>query len=321
MAKLAVCLMVDDPAPVVNPLYYVETQVRGAVNPCQKSGEPMRASIPIELIERFAELIERFEARGKFSVVPYPAGLGAITDGWSGADQGKIDRWLWIARQRIEPRMDITPEMLTHTLALDLGTGRMLPECERDWSYHQDEESLTAYITRALAILRSAGFDANGVTSPWDFGKPVEDAYAKAIRRAQTAVYNRDRSWFFLHSDFDPNGRRSYVVFRDGEGRVVSIVSKWGDELWQTMESPATDRGYIDTVADAYLDSAGKTGPLVNLLRVQTPIVFHTHWQSLYSNGRYTGLRALERVFERIDRNWAGKVEWKKCSELAEEIV
>ena len=35
------------------------------------------------------------------------------------------------------PRMDITPEILTHAAALDLKTGALLSENGRDWSTHQ----------------------------------------------------------------------------------------------------------------------------------------------------------------------------------------
>ena len=58
---------------------------------------------------------------GKFTVIPYPAGLGTILEGWEGCDRLSWKAgWPWTLRHR--PRFDITPEILTHTLALDLNT-------------------------------------------------------------------------------------------------------------------------------------------------------------------------------------------------------
>jgi len=315
---LPISLIIDDPAPVVNPLYYIETQVRHSKRPCQKSGEPMPSRIPLSLVERFASMVELYGARGKFSIIPYPAGLGCILDGWEGAPKSEIDAWLKVAKERIEPRMDITPEMLTHTCAMDLSTGRLLPESEREWSQKQSFATLFPYISLAFSTLRKAGFDVSGVTSPWDFAKDVEGDYARAILAAQRKVYERDFAWYFLGNDPDPKGRRSFVSLRDPDGgTVVHIVSKGHDFLWDTMETQETSAAYISSVADLFLDASATKGHLVELFKAETPIVFHTHWQSLHSNGRDTGLAALALVLKRVSENWGGKVRWLKCSELA----
>jgi len=50
-------------------------------------------------------------------------------------------------------------------------------------------------------------------------------------------------------------------------------------------------------------------------------MVFHTHWQSLFSNGRRTGLRVLDEVARRVESVWESQVRWLKCSELAEQVA
>ena len=87
------------------------------------------------------------------------------------------------------------------------------------------------------------------------------------------------------------------------------------------MESPETSEDYARSIADKYITEDGTGGHFAVLLKAGAPIVFHTHWQSLYSNGRLTGMKALEIVFQRVEEYWADKVEWIKCSTLAERIA
>jgi hypothetical protein len=316
-------MLVDDPMPVINPLYYEHSQVQHKDPPVLQSGELVVPTIPLELLERFVQAIEKFQVKGKFSVVPYPAGLGSIIDGWPGADLKEIRQWLALAREKVQPMMDISPEMLTHTCTLDLQTKSMLGDSEKIWSHRQNEKTLTSYITYALELLCQAGLDAAGVTSPWDFAKEVEKDYALAILAAQRKVYKRNHTWYFLDiDDVNPIGLQSHLEIRDDTGgRVVSIVSKCGDFLWQAMETTEAGKAYASSIADHYIDHRGQKGKLVDLFNVRSPIVFHTHWQSFFSNGRYTGLKSLELVFERVARCWGDKVRWTTCSELAEKII
>jgi hypothetical protein len=242
-------------------------------------------------------------------------------DGWDGADRRELAAWLQKVRERIVPRFDITPEILTHTRALDLATGQLLPESEHDWSRRQDEPTLTGYIAAALGILQRVGLDANGVTSPCDFGRGNEDAYARAVLAAQRQVCKRQSTWYFLHTDTEPAGKTTQVYCRDGDAWVVSVVSKAGDYLWQSMETQDTGEAFVQAMADKHLSAEGATGQFALLRAANQPIVFHTHWQSLYANGRYSGLRALELVCARIERAWRGNVAWTRCSDLAAAVA
>jgi hypothetical protein len=50
-------------------------------------------------------------------------------------------------------------------------------------------------------------------------------------------------------------------------------------------------------------------------------MVMVNHWQSLFSNGRRTGLRMLNQVCRRVQGCLGEQVHWPHCSELARIIA
>ena len=129
-----ISLIIDDPNPGYNPAYFHLGFRHG----------PMR--IPRELIDEFADLMERESVRGKFSVIPNPFGFGRIDREVQGISQADLHYFLDAVRERIAPVMDITPEVLTHWNAIDLPTGNLLPLWENAWSREQDRTTLTPYL-------------------------------------------------------------------------------------------------------------------------------------------------------------------------------
>jgi hypothetical protein len=288
--------------------------------PTMKSGEPVLRDVPVAFAAELAEVLRRRGIKGKFSVLPYPAGLGSISQGLKGYSQADVDRWLAIVRREIVPRMDITPEILTHSKTLDLATRKLLSENEREWSTHQTADTLTPYIAEALKILKEVDLPATGVTSPWDFGSKVEPEYQRAIMKAQQQVNARRKTWYFLHQSSQLSFQ-SKVVHRDAAGWLVSIVSQCPDVFWQTMETKETSEAYVRSIADLLLTEDGQRGRMADLYRAGTPVVMLTHWQSLFSNGRKTGLRVLDEVGRRVQTAWGKRARWVTCSELAEQIA
>lgn len=145
--SIPVTLIVDDPAPLINVYWWHAAESQGTDRPAQASGESIARDIPVDFLRRFVDVITHRGIKGKFSVLPYPAGLGAITDGWAGCDQRALTTWLDLVRQRVTPLMDITPEILTHAKTLDLDSLTLLPENEREWSRHQTATTMTPYIS------------------------------------------------------------------------------------------------------------------------------------------------------------------------------
>ena len=311
--------MVDDPAPCINPLYYFRKQVNKIEAPTVGEGIPMIPEIPNDFLVQFVELVHQMGIKGKFSLLPYPAGLGSIETGLEGFKREDVEEFVSLVRDELTPNFDITPEVLTHTLALDLKTYKLKDISEHDWSQKQDRNTLREYIGEALRILKNVGIDANGVTSPCNFGQQVEEEYAGAILDAQKAINGRSLSWYFLHVEVEEKCVLPQLMHLDrasGEA-VVSIVSGCGDHLWQTMGSLKTDEDYISAIADNYISSDGTKGRLLELFNNASYIVFHTHWQSLFSNGSRIGLKILEEVASRINRVLGNRVVWMKCGEIA----
>jgi len=308
--RLPVALIVDDPMPCVNPLYYFRLQVN------QNSKPPLAKTIPVSLMEEFGKLVEEFGARGAFTIVPFPAGLGSIAQGLSGYDSAELKQWLDLARQYLRDGFDIHPEVLTHTMALNLETKKLLDVSEHDWMGEQNEETLTSYFVEALQILKSVELPAHGVTQPCYF-RGDEDAYARAILNAEKLVNDRKQTHYFLDVFQSHPGRTPYcrIANADAGEFVVSIPGVF-DGLW-----PAND-GETDAekMADFFLTADGKSGHLARLATDRRPLVFSTHWQSLYGNGSLAGLHGLRILLERIDRHFEG-VEWMRLSEIADVTI
>ncbi|MGD1001464.1 MAG: hypothetical protein ABSA67_12305 [Candidatus Brocadiia bacterium] len=319
--RLPICLMIDDPAPLINVYWWHVAARQKSDAPVEATGEPVLRDVPLDFMREFADVVAACSFRGKFTVLPHPAGLGRITEGWPGCDRRALAEWIAIARERLMGRMDITPEILTHAAALDLETGALLSENERDWSIHQTAATLTPYIAHALQILKDAGLEATGVTSPWNFGQAVEDEYQRAIRTAMRQVSGRGQSWYFLHMDTRATRFLSRVVWREKDDWLVSIVAQCDDYLWKTMQTADCSDEYVRTLASEYLTEDGRSGRLAELFRAGTPMVLVTHWQSLFSNGRRTGLRALAEVGRRVRAAWKSDAQWMTCGELAAHVA
>lgn len=300
-------LLVDDGCPLIHVYHYHRLETPGAL-PRTRDGRPLVETIPNSFLEAFCAVCERWGMAGKFSIVPAPAGRGDVAHGIEGFPLAETRAWVQTVQQRLGARFDFTPEGITHYLTVDLTDGTLLPINENDWSQTQTRATLTPYLTRSLELLRAAGVDANGFTSPWVFGLQVEPEYVAAMVAAQRAVYGRADSWYFLHVVSEPEKQRPWVAHRDARGTLVSIPATIEDHWWETIDNPnavpaaIARRAYEETVRVA--ESGG------------VPVVL-THWQSLFSNGLRTGLTALDEYGRLIAAD--GRFMWRSCWEMARE--
>lgn len=311
--RAPIALIVDDPAPCINPLWYFRHQV-------DKQEEPAHErTIPLDFMEAWCRWVEASGIRGDFSVLPYPAGLGRIDEGLEGYDTAEVRAWIALAQRYIMPQFDIHCEILTHTNALDLKTRQMLPPSEHDWMATQDEATLTEYFATAMQILKDAGLPNHGLTQPCYYHGD-EAMYARAILNAEKRVNGRKVTHNFLHAD----GTSHYVPPRfthldeeNGEA-VVSFWSATGDYIWNTQERGDPEQSLSpEILADRYLTADGQGGRLATLLNGGGPLVFVTHWQSLYSNGSRLGFRTYQEIATRVASLLGNRVEWRKLSDLA----
>jgi hypothetical protein len=309
-------LIIDDSCPLVHVFRCHWIDVHGKP-PLTKDGRPLLETIPNAFLDRFCDVAEERGLAGKFSIVPAPGGLGDVVQGIAGHDPALTREWLETAQRRLGARFDFCSEGITHNLAVNLADGGYFPQSENEWSQTQTRETLTPYLIRQLELLRGAGVDATGVTSPWVFGIKVEPEYVAAIAAAQRAVYGRDFSWYFLHMIYDEPDLRPWIALEADGHTLVSIPGTITDFWWQTIDCPRTDAAYVQEIADRMLTADGRAGKIREVLDAGGWPVLVTHWQSLFSNGTEAGLVILDELGRRIARTLGEEVEWLSCMEMA----
>ena len=314
MKKIPISLIIDDFTPVMSLSYYGETRIL-------PDGREKTPRFSYSALVDFCDVIEKTGIKGKFSIVPMPAGRGNIVDGITDVEQSDLALWLDTVRARIVPRFTVCPEMITHGKAADLAGGGLLNIREDDWSQQQSRETLTPYITRALELVRDAGFSVNGVTSPWEFGIDVEEDYIRAISDAVFAVSGSDKAWYFLHCIRDKAGIRPWVALDSGDRTVVTIPATTHDHIWRTLECDDTSEEFISSVADGYITADGKGGEIPTIIENGGYPILLTHWQCLMSNGSSAGIRALELVGERVRTHLSDVVKWMDIHEIMDMVL
>ena len=206
--------------------------------------------------------------------------------------------------------------MLTHNKAVDLKTGEELDMLEKHWSYTQDRTPLLPYITKALTILKEAGFNPIGVTSPWDFGITVKDEYHHSISKVVYDVTGSKNAWFFLRGLRNLPNAKPWVALEEDGRTLVSIPATTWDRIWQTIDTPRTDDEFIKSAADMLITEDGKSGEIIGVLETGGYPILITHWQSPISNGLGTGIKLLDEITRRVNENLSDRVEWMNFEEI-----
>jgi hypothetical protein len=304
--KIPISLIVDDGSPV-DPLFY---EIPGYETPFL---------VPAEFTARVAETFERYDLRGKLTIIPMPSCLGRIDQSLRRVPQDHLQAFLKIVRERIAPRFDITPEFLTHLRAYDLKKGGYQHIFEDAWITRAPLEEVVEYFVLAFQILNNVGLPATGITSPWDSGIDVEKKYAQALADAQWKVFQRKLTWYFLYSVGSGPPRKLSVEYQVAERgqTVVSVPANFPDIFWSMELPPAGRRQFIQNNIDGLLSADGRTGRIRELIESGHPVILLTHWQSLYTQGTGLGLEGLSALAERIRKVFGNNVEWLSCSERA----
>lgn len=306
MSRIPVCFIVDDGGPV-NLFHFHDL------------GHWHELLVPPAFLKEFSHVCKRNHIMGKFSFVPMPAGLGRIDQKVTQVPTKYVKDYIRIVKKEIEPVFSITPELLTHYRAYNKANGSCKNIMESAFVAAADDEEIAEYIGLSLEILQNVGLDPSGVTSPWSTGITNEENYAKGIGKAFCRVMKKKECFYFLHSAGSPL-KRPIVMFDTPEtGKVVSVPNNNRDPFWET-QNPLTKRQALQNAKkamDTLLSPDGKTGTMRELFENGDPIVFISHWQSLYSEGRNIGLEGLEALAQRINKVFGDTVEWMPMAELA----
>jgi hypothetical protein len=310
---MPVSLILDDGVPVINPLYYYRLQVN------QKEYDQHVSRIPLDFLEQFAGVVQKWGLRGKFTIIPYPAGLGSILDGWEGGDKGELESWLALARSAIAPSFDITPEILTHTRALDLKTHQLLEEPEQIWMDSRTQAELSEYMRTATCLLRQAGFRPTGITQPVTFkgNRPAYDQAVLNAIRPQEPDPAGTVAFYFIDfcEDKAPVPLHPLVLLDRQKGEAVVSMLAYADDYFWDGQYPGQP-GYLE-MANNLISADGQAGRLVELMRSGAWATFCTHWQSQYANGSRQGLAGLEVVAERLAKTFGPRLLWMTNSAIA----
>ena len=325
LLRTPLSLIVDDSCPVINLTYYWIQQRHDWKAKHQPNTPPQRwegdatqhkkmpNTIPADFAWEWAEWCWENGVKGKFSLIPYPAGIGRVDEGFLNFPGHEYQSWLRIYREIIWPNFDITPEMLTHTAVVDLETLSLTDEWEQvEWVDPPVDNRLTDYIITAMEMLNNVGIPCEGVTSPGAFGKRQETAYAKAVLTASQEFNNDPRPFYFLWLKHDElPDVPIYHVEKEKGIAIASIVACAGDWFggWT---------GYDLGDPDRFITEDLKGGRLPPILEKELPCVLVGHWPGFYFNGEKLGFDVLKTVKSRLDDYDPDgtKTIWMKNSEI-----
>ncbi|HOI55900.1 MAG TPA: hypothetical protein PLP01_11670 [Phycisphaerae bacterium] len=327
--RIPILFIVDDPP--VNTTYWLRRQPKEmgvATEPRGSFGryvadwrrqEPGKL-IPNAFWRKFIDWARGCGVRGKFTLLPCPAGLGFIDDQVEGYSDGELSELVGMVREEYTRQFSVTPEILTHTMAWDLKRKMLLPETEHDWMGRQDEPTLTAYMAEALRVLKRVGIEAPGITQPCNF-RGDEDLYARAVLAAEKEVNGISRTFYFLHCDGESHSVASTVKLADPASGdyVVSVVSaiRPDEPFWQSLYGD----GDVEEMADYFITADGSRGRFIDLAATGSALVFHGHSQTLFSNGTEKGFQSLQLVVSRVEKHLGDRVRWVTAREFCEEVI
>lgn len=316
--RVPLSLIIDDSCPLVN-LNYFFLRDRNHHTGERRRWEDVPVVIPERFTREFGEWCLANGVKGKYSVVPCPAGIGRIDQGLPLFGQKQLESWLQMCREVIVPAFDVTPEMLTHTFVLDLATLQPLPS--RIWEQYEwqtfraeDEALVTDYIRLACQILANVGLPPEGVTSPGGFGGKVLPLYARITGNALRPVTGTPLPYFFKRvSSEGPVETPVWYADRATGTAVGEIIASVGD--WTGSWT-----GYGEADADRYVTADLQGGRLPEVIDAGDPCVLVSHWQGFYGmhDGDRRGFRTLQTVVERLRaRDPHGeRTRWRRTSEI-----
>jgi hypothetical protein len=336
------CLIIDDFP--LNATYWRRAQQAamgfhvGAYPDCGWSRDwPRQRAAPfisVDHTRQFADLAEEFGVRGKFTVLPCPGGLGRVDQSVRGLEDAALSGLLDIVRQRIVPSFEISPEILTHTMAQVPASGALLPHAESAWVSHlaarSDLTELIAYLRHGWAVLSAVGIHPTGLTvggmnDPSGIGKDgllSEGQHREAVGKAMFAVMR----------EFGQSNRQAFM-FTGAPARDLNSVrflmpeacyeSSAGERLYELHCFPQDmllglyyGEGDVQKETEPFISADLSQGSLVEHVESGKALVFHTHCSTLSSLNTGLGLQMLREILVRLRDRYGSRLQWMTPAEL-----
>lgn len=327
LLRTPLALIVDDSCPVINLTYHWINQrqawkarFRPQEGFKESDGDPAQMhrvppTIPADFARKWGEWCAEEGVKGKFSLVPYPAGVARVDQGFPDFPRQEFDGWMRAYRDVLWPNFDLTCEMLTHTHVVDLHTWQFTDVWEQYEWVDPPVEPLTDYIATAMQLCRDAGFPCEGVTSPGAFGRDKEAAYARATLDAALRINNDPRPFYFLHVYDPPEQWPDVPIWYADKARGVAIASI----ISCTHDWFGSWTGYDAGDPDLFITEDLQGGRLPQILARELPCIPVGHWPGFYYGGEEVGFHVLKEVKRRLDRYDPDKTKtrWMKTSEIA----
>ncbi|HTL53399.1 MAG TPA: hypothetical protein VL860_12555 [Planctomycetota bacterium] len=344
------CLIVDDPP--ANATYWARLQQQAMgfeprINGNWGANWTNLASAPLFRlgdVQAFADIIEEFGVRGKFTFLPCPAGLGRIDRSIRGYTSAALTDMIAVIRDRIMPQMNITPECLTHSMAYDPDTEALLPHAESFWLTHLCLTGQTAalhqYLRHAWQILANVGLTAHGLTvggmtdvSGIGAGKSlllgdgrevlgqailaVEAEFKPAQTRSSAPQTPAHQS--FLYTGAAPISAASRdrccpeAIFTGPRNEQVFELHSMGeDPLLPVLHGPAAQTATLDAMIAPDLAA----GSFIQQIEAGRLLVFTVHCQTLMALNSGAGLTILREALRRLRERYGRDLHWHTAAEL-----
>lgn len=318
--RVPVSLIIDDSTCLVNMAHFGIPQFHQSYpDRYPQPWKKLPREIPDAFVRKFGEWCHEQGVKGKYSIVPYPACVGWIDRFLPGWSKEELDASLELVRTLMLPDWDIHPEMISHTRAIDVRTGRPDPDpgpafMENSWGEGKSADEFAEYMAYALRILRDVGLPCEGITTPGGFGCPALAALAQGTLDACRDVFDAEIPHYFRHVFTDERSVAPCVEYAAGlDGPdprcVVSIIGCTGDWFggWDGLTPGSADRCITEDL---------QAGRLVEVIARGEPAIIVCHWPGIYYNGEEVGFRIFQEVVRRLHARYDNLV-WMKLSEIA----
>ncbi|MDH5380006.1 MAG: twin-arginine translocation signal domain-containing protein [Cyclobacteriaceae bacterium] len=320
--RVPVSLIIDDSTCLVNLAHYGIPQFAETFPDRYKQDwRKLPREIPDSFVREFGEWCHEQGIRGKYSIVPYPACTGWVNRFIPGWTKRELEDSLNLVRDLIMPDWDIHPEMVSHTRVFDIKTGKPYPNASPEymenfeWSQTKSADELATYQAFALRVLKDAGLECEGLTTPGGYGGRNKENLAKGTMDALRDVFQTEIPHYFrdlytekgksvaplvkLASGLDSNDPKCVVS-------IIGCTEDWfGD--WDGLHPGSADLMITEDLS---------SGRLVDVIDSGEPAIMVCHWPGIYYNGEKVGFNIFKETVKRLNEKYDNLI-WMKNSEIS----
>jgi len=317
-----ISFIIDDSTALVNMAHYGIPQFKEVFPEQYKQDwKSLPREIPDSFVMEFGEWCNQHGVKGKYSMVPYPACTGWLNRYIPGWSTGDLKQSVKYVRDYLQPDWDIHPEMISHTRVIDITKGIPYPSASPEymenweWSQEKSADELTGYISYALNILKEAGLNCDGVTTPGGFCHRNKDNLALGTLEACREVYGSEIAHFFRDVRTDPEESVTPELFHvsgletNDPKCSVHIIGCTGDWFggWD---------GLVPGDPDKFITADLQKGRMVEVMDSGQPAIMVCHWPGIYYNGTKLGFNIFKTAVKRLEEKY-GPLNWMKLSEIS----